>query len=272
MRLVNSRFAVEQKFFWDERAASLEIQTTQPMIDHSEMGFSGQNGRPAFSTLLSKLQGIAYYNELFKFVYNDLNVTESRLQECLAQFIRSIQSFDSKYDVGRTLVTNDNQNFSNFTVEENSGKNLYLTPPLFDANSSRIGGGVGCNGCHNAPEFDIDPNSRNNGIIGVINSTNRDLTVTRAPSLRDLTRVGGRVNSPMMHTGANRSLRAAINHYNTIILNQNQNPNLDPRLAPNRIGQKLNLTETEISALVAFLQTLSGTNVYIDKKWSNPFL
>jgi len=272
MRLVNSRFAAERKFFWDERAASLELQTTQPMMDHSEMGFSGQNGRPAFSTLLTKLQGIAYYNELFKFAYNDLNVTESRLQECLAQFIRSIQSFDSKYDAGRALVANDNQNFPNFTAEENSGKNLFIIPPLFDANSSRIGGGVGCNACHNAPEFDIDPNSRNNGIIGVINSTTRDLTVTRAPSLRDLTRVGGRVNGPMMHTGANRSLRAAINHYNTIALNQNQNPNLDPRLAPNRIGQNLNLTETEISALVAFLQTLSGTNVYIDKKWSNPFL
>jgi cytochrome c peroxidase len=272
MRLVNSRFAVEQKFFWDERAASLEIQTTQPMMDHSEMGFSGQNGRPAFSTLLTKLQGIAYYNELFKFVYNDLNVTESRLQECLAQFIRSIQSFDSKYDAGRALVTNDNQNFSNFTAEENLGKNLFITPPVFDANSSRIGGGVGCNACHNAPEFDIDPNSRNNGIIGIINSTNRDLTVTRAPSLRDLTRVGGRVNSPMMHTGANQSLRAVINHYNTIVLNQNQNPNLDPRLAPNRIGQKLNLTEAEISAVIAFLQTLSGSNVYSDKKWSNPFL
>ena len=143
---------------------------------------------------------------------------------------------------------------------------------MFDGNSSRIAGGVGCNSCHNAPEFDIDPNSRNNGIIGVINSTNRDLTVTRAPSLRDLTKVGGRVNSPMMHTGANRSLRAVINHYNTIALNQNQNPNLDARLAPNRIGQNLNLTETEISALVAFLQTLSGTNLYIDKKWSNPFL
>ena len=98
------------------------------------------------------------------------------------------------------------------------------------------------------------------------------MKVTRAPSLRDLTRVGERVNSPMMHTGANRSLRAVINHYNTIALNQNQNPNLDARLAPNRIGQDLNLTQSEISALVAFLQTLSGTNVYIDKKWSNPFL
>jgi cytochrome c peroxidase len=272
MRLVNSRFAGEKKFFWDERAASLELQTTQPMMDHSEMGFSSQNGRPAFSTLLTKLQGIAYYNELFKFVYNDVNVTESRLQECLAQFIRSIQSFDSKYDAGRVIAANDNQNFPNFTAEENLGKNLFMTTPVFDGNSSRIAGGIGCNSCHNAPEFDIDPNSRNNGFIGVINGANRDLTVTRSPSLRDLTKVGGRVNSPMMHTGANRSLRAVLNHYNSIALNQNQNPNLDARLAPNRIGQSLNLTETEINAVIAFLQTLSGTNVYIDKKWSNPFI
>ncbi|MFA6947188.1 MAG: cytochrome-c peroxidase, partial [Pedobacter sp.] len=170
MRLVNSRFAVEQKFFWDERAATLELQTTQPVRDHAEMGFSGQNGRPDLNTLLARLQGIAYYNELFKFAYNDINVTESRMQECLAQFIRSIQSFDSKYDAGRAQVANDNQNFPNFTPMENLGKNLFLAPPVFDANSSRIAGGLGCNACHNAPEFDIDPNSRNNGIIGMTNS------------------------------------------------------------------------------------------------------
>ena len=272
MRLVNSRFAVERKFFWDERAASLEIQTTQPIQDHAEMGFSGQNGRPGLNTLLSKLQGIAYYNELFKFVYNDLNVTEARMQECLAQFIRSIQSFDSKYDAGRVLVANDNQNFPNFTQAENAGKNLFIAAPVFDANSSRIAGGLGCNACHNAPEFDIDPNSRNNGIIGQANGTNRDFTNTRAPSLRDLTRTDKRVNSPMMHTGVIVALRAAINHYNTINVGPGQNPNLDPRLAPNGIGQKLNLTDTEINAVVAFLETLAGTNVYTDKKWSDPFL
>ena len=272
MRLVNSRFAVERKFFWDERAASLEIQTTQPIQDHAEMGFSGQNGRPGLNTLLSKLQGIAYYNELFKFVYNDLNVTEARMQECLAQFIRSIQSFDSKYDAGRVLVANDNQNFPNFTQAENAGKNLFIAAPVFDANSSRIAGGLGCNACHNAPEFDIDPNSRNNGIIGQANGTNRDFTNTRAPSLRDLTRTDKRVNSPMMHTGVIVSLRAAINHYNTINVGPGQNPNLDPRLVPNGIGQKLNLTDTEINAVVAFLETLAGTNVYTDKKWSDPFL
>ncbi len=272
MRLINSRFAVERKFFWDERAGSLELQTTQPIQDHAELGFSGQNGRPGFSVLLSKLQALGYYNELFKFAYNDINVTEARIQECLAQFIRSIQSFDSKYDVGRALVANDNQNFPNFTQTENAGKNLFTATPVFDSNSSRIGGGIGCNACHNAPEFDIDPNSRNNGIIGQASGTGRDLTNTRSPTLRNLTKTDRRVNSPMMHTGAIGSLRAVMNHYNSINLGPGQNLNIDPRLAPNGIGQKLNLTENEIIAVVSFLETLAGTNVYTDKKWGDPFL
>jgi len=75
-----------------------------------------------------------------------------------------------------------------------------------------------------------------------------------------------------MHTGAIGGLRAVLNHYNTINLNPSQNPNLDPRLAPNGIGQKLNLTEIEINAVVSFLETLAGTNVYTDKKWSDPFV
>jgi len=272
MRLINSRFAVERKFFWDERAGTLELQTTQPIQDHAEQGFSGQNGRPGFSALLAKLQALGYYNELFKFAYNDINVTEARIQECLAQFIRSIQSFDSKYDVGRAMVANDNQNFPNFTQTENAGKNLFIAPPVFDSNSSRIGGGIGCNGCHNAPEFDIDPNSRNNGIIGQASDTGRDLTNTRSPTLRDLTRTNRSANNPMMHTGGIVGLRGILNHYNNINFNPVQNPNLDPRLAPNGIGQKLNLTENEITAVVAFLETLAGTNVYADKKWGDPFL
>ena len=87
MRLINSRYAVETKFFWDERAATLEIQTTKPIQDHAEMGFSGLSGRPGIANLLTKLQAIGYYNELFKFVYGDINITEARMQECLAQFV-----------------------------------------------------------------------------------------------------------------------------------------------------------------------------------------
>ena len=271
MRLVNSRFGVEVKFFWDERAASLEQQTTKPIQDHAEMGFSGQLGRQGLPDLLSKLQAIGYYNELFKFVYGDITVSEPRLQECLAQFVRSIQSFDSKYDAGRALVPNDGQPFPNFSAPENLGKQLFLTPPVFNAAGVRINGGAGCNGCHNAPEFDIDPNTRNNGIIGrIVPGGGIDITVTRAPSLREVTNIAGIENGPFMHTGNLATLQNAVGHYNTINIAPG-NTNLDPRLRPNGNGQQLNLTGAELSGIVAFLKTLSGTNVYTDTKWSNPF-
>ena len=271
MRLINSRYAVETKFFWDERAATLEIQTTKPIQDHAEMGFSGTGGRPGLTNLLAKLQAIGYYNELFKFVYGDINVTESRMQECLAQFVRSIQSFDSKYDAGRAVVANDGQPFPNFTAQENLGKQLFLMPPVFDPAGNRINGGAGCNGCHNAPEFDIAPNSGNNGIVGKIPpGIGIDITVTRAPSLRDLTNGLGAENGPLMHTGNLATIQNAVGHYNTINIAPG-NTNLDPRLRPGGVGQKLNLNGTEQSALVAFLKTLSGTNVYTDVKWGNPF-
>ena len=270
MRLVNARFAVETKFFWDERAATLEIQTTKPIQDHAEMGFSGLSGRPGLSNLLTKLQGINYYNELFKFVYGDITVTEVRMQECLAQFVRSIQSFDSKYDAGRAVVANDGQPFPNFTAQENQGKQLFLAPPVFDPVGNRISGGAGCNGCHNAPEFDIDPNTRNNGIIGTIANSGIDITVTRAPSLREVTNPSGIENSPLMHTGNLLTLQNAIGHYGTINIAPG-NTNLDPRLRPNGFGQRLNFTGAEVNALIAFIKTLSGSNVYVDRKWSSPF-
>ena len=271
MRLINSRFARETKFFWNERALTLELQTTMPIQDHLEMGFSGLSGRGNMISLLAKLSKINYYKELFRFVYGDTTVTEARMQESLAQFVRSIQSFDSKYDAGRTLVRNENDAFPNFTAVENTGKNLYMTPPVFNAAGLRVTGGAGCNGCHNAPEFDIDPNSRNNGIIGLFGSTTIEVNDIRAPSLRDLTKKDGSINSPMMHNAAFNSLRGVLGHYNNIPLN-NRNNNLDARLRIANTGQRLNLTPTETDAIVAFMNTLAGTNVYVDRKWGNPFL
>lgn len=193
------------------------------------------------------------------------------MQECLAQFVRSIQSFDSKYDAGRAQVANDGQPFPNFTAQENAGKQTFLTAPVFDASGSRIGGGAGCNVCHNAPEFDIDPNTRNNGIIGTIAGTGIDITVTRAPSLRDITNNAGIQNGPLMHTGNLTTVQNAIGHYGTINVAPG-NTNLDPRLTPNGQGQRLNFNGQEVNNLIAFFRTLSGNNVYTDIKWGNPFL
>ena len=264
MRLVNSRFSNEEKFFWDERAASLEDQVTQPIQDHVEMGFSGTNGDPNFNDLILKLSAIDYYQILFEFAFGNSTIDEDKIQKALAQFVRSIQSFDSKFDEGLEQAPNLNAPFPNYTPQENLGKQLFLSPPP--------NGGAGCVGCHAPPEFDIDPNTLNNGVIGVIGSTTEvDLTNTRSPSLRDLVNPDGSLNGPMMHDGSLTTLLEVIEHYNNIPNNPN-NTNLDNRLqGPGNQTQQLNLTNNEKNALEAFLKTLTGSDIYTNEKWSNPF-
>ena len=54
-----------------------------------------------------------------------------------------------------------------------------------------------------------------------------------------------------MHTGNFTTLQQAIGHYGTINIAAG-NTNLDPRLTPGGNGQQLNLTNTEVQAVVAF--------------------
>jgi cytochrome c peroxidase len=258
-RLTNAKFGTERHFFWDERAATLEAQATQPIRNAIEMGFSGTNGDPAFSDLITKLSALPEYPVLFNFVFGSPAIDETRIQNAIAQFVRSIQSFDSKYDAGRA-VTPGNQPFPNFTASENNGKQLFLGP----AN----GGGAGCAGCHRPPEFDIDPNSRNNAVIAAIGG-GTDLTNTRSPTLRDLAGPTGQLNGPLMHNGTFTTVAQVIDHYAAIPAD---NPNLDPRLRrPGGGVQTLNLTAQQRLDLEAFLLTLSGNAVYTDQRWSNPF-
>ena len=165
--------------------------------------------------------------------------------------------------MGLVQVNNPNNDFPNFTAQENLGKRLFRDPPNMN--------GAGCAGCHRGNEFDIDPNSGNNGIIGVAGSTTEiDLTNLRAPTLRDLVNPDGNLNGPLMHDGSIKTLLDVINHYDAIP-NNTANTNLDNRLRPRGTPQMLNLTNDEKEAVVAFLKTLTGTDVYTNEKWSNPF-
>jgi cytochrome c peroxidase len=142
------------------------------------------------------------------------------------------------------------------------GKQLFLALP----NNS----GAGCQGCHRALEFDIDPNTLNNNMIGTAsNNSILDLTNTKAPSLRDLVNPNKVSNGEMMHNGSLTTLLSVINHYNQITINP-INTNLDNRLRGPGPGDH-QLTQTEKEALVAFLETLTGNTVYTDPKLSDPF-
>ncbi len=279
MRLINARFSEEARFFWDERASSLEEQVTQPIRDHAEMGFSGLDAAPPFEDLLIKLAATDYYPVLFTNAFGNSVVTESRMQLAMAQFIRSIQSFDSKYDQGRAQALNDAGDFTNFSVLENEGKRLFMQRADFDSvTGQRLAGtGLGCNGCHRAPEFAIDENSRNNGVISVANNVLEiDVSNTRSPSLRNIFDQHGNALGPFMHDGSLQDFKAVLDHYNDISADRNLNRNLDARLSGGNnsnsaLGQKLLLTDNERLAITAFMKTLSGQQVFIDPKWSNPF-
>ena len=249
-----------------------------PIRDHIEMGYSGTNGDPDFQDLINKLNNVPYYNDLFYLAYGDTIITEQKMQLAMAQFIRSIQSFDSPYDIGRAQVDNDTVPFPNFNQQQNNGKSLFITPAIFNNDGLRIGGGFGCANCHTPPEFDIIPDSKSNGVVFTPGSTmpngGVDTIVFKSPSLRDVVNANGEVNGRLMHTANFVSLTNVLNHYDRINLFP-QVPGIadaiDERLLPNGNPQDLNMTNQERNRVIAFLGTLTGTDVYTNEKWSDPF-
>jgi cytochrome c peroxidase len=71
-----------------------------------------------------------------------------------------------------------------------------------------------------------------------------------------------------MHNGIFTTIDQVMNHYNLVPVLP-LNTNLDPRLQGP--GGTLQLTVNERNAIIAFLKTLSGNDVYTNEKWSNPF-
>ncbi len=270
MRLINTLYSDEAAFFWDERAVDIEDQVTDPIRDHNEHGFSGQNGRPTFDDLITKMEALDYYQELFNFAFGTPEITEERMQSALGQFVNSIVSFDSRFDEGRSQVADIFAPFPNFTFDENEGKNIYMAGPQDQ--------GAGCRRCHADPEFSVFELSGHIGVIGVAGDPNAtDLTNTKSPSLRDVVKADGSTNGPFMHDGSLTTIREVIDHYANIPVPTTEPlrtefmNTIDPQLVQFGQVETLTLSDLEKDQIEAFLRTLSGQNVYTDPKWSDPF-
>ena len=94
MNLVNLRYHPRARFFWDERGGNLEAMVLLPVENSLEMGQD-----------LAKLPGILAreprYPELFRQAFGDPEITNDRIARALAQFLRSMVSYQSRYDEGR---------------------------------------------------------------------------------------------------------------------------------------------------------------------------
>lgn len=244
MGLANARFYQNGRFFWDERAESLEEQTLMPVQDLVEMGLT-------LAELEDKLSQEEHYISLFTNAFGDATISSERVALALSQFIRSMVSYESKFDEGLAQVNNIENNFPNFTASENRGKALFIS------NRTR------CFACHNTTVF-VGDAPRNIGLDPTIIDEGAGGGRFKVPSLRNI-----ELTAPYMHDGRFESLSQVIEHYNSGVQN---NPNLDNRLRQGNDVRRLNLTDEEKQSLVDFLLTLTDNNFITDEKYGDPFI
>ncbi len=247
MALVNTRFSF--RYFWDLRANGLEQQVMMPVVNAVEMGTDT-------SLLPAELAQLSYYPSLFQKAFGTTQITNALISRALAQFVRSINSWNTRYDEGV------HDNFASFTPLEKDGKDFYMS------------GQFACNHCHTTTNF-YTTAPLNNGLESVfadsgfalVTGDPADIGKFKVPSLRNVA-----LTAPYMHDGRFATLYDVVEHYNSAV---QPSPTLDDRLTvEGTIGgtpRRFNMTEYQKLALVAFLGTLTDEPLISDPKYSDPF-
>jgi cytochrome c peroxidase len=240
--------------FWDGRADTLAEQALGPLLNPTEMGNSRQ-------TLAANLRKLSYQN-LFAEIYgkevfaNDetlLNAAADALQAF--QMTSTFAPFSSKFDYAQ-------QGLVELTDQEKLGRKLYDTKAscidchagmgddkllftqfsyhniLTPANVA-INNGIPDQGAANNPKLSEDE---------------RTLALGRfkTPTMRNIAKT-----APYMHNGVFKTLREVIEYYNDIDDRERWGPATFPETKSHMLRTKLDLTEEEIEALIAFLNTLT---------------
>ncbi|MEO1713652.1 MAG: cytochrome c peroxidase [Bacteroidota bacterium] len=230
------------RFFWDERAETVEDQIRMTLTDHIEMGAD-------LATLPKKFDDNEAYRILFRKAYGDEKVTSDRIVTALADFVASVNSTNSRYEVARNT-------FSQF---EEQGVNLYSN---------------NCQGCHGDPRFGPFENTANNGLdldyssdrgLAEVSNNPQDEGKFKVPLLKNVALTG-----PYMHDGRFATLEDVVDHYSEGI---QAHPNVGHQLRDPLTGQvsPMNFTDEEKDQLIAFLHTLTDESFKTEPKWSDPF-
>ncbi len=187
MAILNIRFYKSGKMFWDERAATAEKQALQPILNHIEMGLT-------LAELESKVKALNYYPTLFQNAFGSTTIDSIKIAKALAQFERSIVTYQSKYDRVK-------QGLESFTTAEAQGEVLFNNAP-----PPPPGGGAppSCNGCHTAPMF-INSAAPAYGFPDLVDLGISNLSRFKSGSLRNIS-----TRTALFHNGSVANVQAML--------------------------------------------------------------
>ena len=242
-------------FFWDGRAATLEDQIIQPVINPIEMD-------AVWADVMVKIKADTAYLKLFAKVFSTLEIDSTHVAKAIAQFLRTVVSSDSRYDRWR-------RGELTLTQSEMNGRELFIT----EGGDPEVGQGgqwgADCFHCHQLAGMQIsDYQLHNNGLDSVFTDLGRgevtgqpeDFGRFKTPSLRNV-----EFSAPYMHDGRFETLEEVIDHYNS---GGHFSSTVDPFMKFTQGG--LQLTEQRKQDLLAFLKALSDTTFINNPAFSAP--
>lgn len=229
--------------FWDARETDLDKMVLQPISHQGELGHD-------LDILVEKLASTQFYPSLFEAAFGDPTITSERIGVALGQFVRSLSTFDSKYDQSRSGGAALNE-------AELAGEELFKE---------------NCAVCHKPHHFgQLAPTSNslpsNDPGYGAVTGNSADIGKFKTPSLRNI-----ELTAPYMHDGRFQTLEEVLIFYSDSI----PNPPVGPVYYNPVTNQPFSLgaidfDETEIQNLLAFLKTLTSEELISHEKFSDPF-
>ena len=234
--------AYRKSFFWDGRAASLEDQAMAAFLNPIEMA--------ADTIAVAELMRSAPYREMWLRAFNDTTVNMYRVMQAIATFERTLVSANSRYDRfvrGDTTV---------LTAQERHGMQLYFSDRTM------------CSSCHGGPDLTNDE-FMNVGLFhhyfdrGRFEVTRNPLDEAKfkTPSLRNVALTPPYMAGGDSEDGLLETLESVVEHYNK---GGTTFHNKDKRV------RKLDLTESEKSALVAFMKTFTDSSILTEPRFARP--
>lgn len=243
--------SLQRSLFWDSRSFSISDLSLQPVKNHIEMGMED------IDALVEKLSEVDYYPELFNSAFDNQGLTADRISDAIAEFVKSLTTSESKFDKVRLGE-------ENFTPLEEQGEVVFNTSLCGSCHSGNnfmaadgpfdTYGGGGGQSLKGTTNIGLDLNSADQGLDGRF----------RIPSLRNIALTG-----PYMHDGRFQSLEEVIDHYRFGV---KSNPELDDKFRDSRGNiKRIEMSEAEKVALIAFLHTLTDKEFTSLEMYSDPF-